>query len=119
MCSKFKNVQRCPEKMCSKFKNVQRCPEKICSKLTGEHTCRSVISIKLQSHFIEIALRHGSSAVNLVHIVRTPFPKNNSERLLIKVAASGSSKPELETKPVKKKLFTSSNENCEPQNTLH
>ena len=29
---------------------------KICSKLTGEHPCRSVISIKLQSNFIEITL---------------------------------------------------------------
>ena len=28
-------------------------------KFTGEHRCRSVISIKLQSNFIEIALRHG------------------------------------------------------------
>ena len=32
---------------------------KNCSKFTGEHPCRSVISIKLQSNFIEIALRHG------------------------------------------------------------
>ena len=32
---------------------------KIYSKFTGEQPCRSVISIKLQSHFFEIALRHG------------------------------------------------------------
>ena len=32
---------------------------KICSKFKGEHPCRSVISIKLQCNFIEIALRHG------------------------------------------------------------
>ena len=29
---------------------------KICSKFTGEHTCQSVISIMLQSNFIEITL---------------------------------------------------------------
>ena len=47
----------------------------ICSKITGKHSCRSVISINLQSNFIEITLRHGCSAVNLLHIFRTPFPK--------------------------------------------
>ena len=34
---------------------------KICSKSLGENTCRSVISIKSQSNFIEIILRHGFS----------------------------------------------------------
>ena len=33
--------------------------------------------------FIEIALRHGCSPVNLLHILRTPFPKNISRRLLL------------------------------------
>ena len=56
---------------------------KICSKFTGEHPCRSVISIKLLCNFIEIALRHGCSSVNLLHIFRTPFPRNTSERLLL------------------------------------
>ena len=46
---------------------------KICSKFTGEHPCRSAISIKLQSNFIKIALRHGRSPVNLLHILRTLF----------------------------------------------
>ena len=36
---------------------------KICSKFAGEHPCQSVISVKLQSNFIEIALRHGCSPV--------------------------------------------------------
>ena len=48
---------------------------KIRSKFTGEHPCRSAISIKLRGSFVEIALRHGCSAVNLLHIFRTPFPK--------------------------------------------
>ena len=56
---------------------------KICSKFTGEHPCRSLISIKLQSNFIEIALRHGCSPANLLHIFRTPFPRNTSRVLLL------------------------------------
>ena len=39
-------------------------------------------------NFIEIALRHGCSTVNLLHIFRTPFPKNTSGRLLLRVADS-------------------------------
>ena len=54
------------------------------SKFTGEHPCRSVISLKLQSNFIEIALRHRCSPVNLLHIFRTPFPKNTSGWLQVK-----------------------------------
>ena len=44
---------------------------------------RSVISIKLQSNFIEITLRHGCSPVNLLHIFRTPFARNISEWLFL------------------------------------
>ena len=51
---------------------------KICSKFTGEHSCQSAISVNLQSSFIEIALRHGCSPVNLLHIFRTPFSKSTS-----------------------------------------
>ena len=58
---------------------------KICGIFTGTgvHPCRIAISIKLQSNFIEIALRHGCSLVNLLHIFRTPFLKNTSEWLLL------------------------------------
>ena len=56
---------------------------KICTKFTGEHPCRSVISIKLQNNFIEITLRHECSPVYLLHIFRTPFPKNTSGGLLL------------------------------------
>ena len=48
---------------------------------------QSVISIKLQRNFIEIALRHGCSPVHLLHIFRTPFLKNNSGWLLLKIGA--------------------------------
>ena len=55
----------------------------ICSKFTGEHPCQSAISIKLQNNFIEIALWHGCSLVNLLHIFRTSFLKNTSGWLLL------------------------------------
>ena len=38
---------------------------------------------KFASNFIEIALRHGCSPVNLLHIFKTPFLKNTSGRLLL------------------------------------
>ena len=50
---------------------------KICRKVTGEHPYRSAISIKL------LALRHGCSTVNLLHILRITFPRNTSERLFL------------------------------------
>ena len=46
---------------------------KKCSNFTVEHPCRSAISIKLQSNFIEIALRQECSSANLLYIFRTPF----------------------------------------------
>ena len=56
---------------------------KIYSKFTGEHPYRSVISIKLQSKFIEIVLQHWCSSANLLYFFRTPFPKNTSGGLLL------------------------------------
>ena len=47
----------------------------ICFKITA-------MSIEL-SNFIEIALRHGCSPVNLLHIFRKPFSKNTSVWLLL------------------------------------
>ena len=55
---------------------------KIFSKFTGEHPCQSAISIKLLCKVIEIALRYGCSPVDLLHIIRTPFSKNTSRRIL-------------------------------------
>ena len=55
----------------------------MCSKFRGEHPCRSTILIKLLCNFIEIALRHECSPINLLHIFRTPSPKNTSGRLLL------------------------------------
>ena len=51
---------------------------KISRKLTREHPCWSVISINLLCNFTEITLRPGCFPINLLHIFRTPFYKNNS-----------------------------------------
>ena len=58
---------------------------KICSKFTGERPCRNVISIKLLCNIIEITLRYGYSPGNLLHIFKTPFPRNTSRWLLLDV----------------------------------
>ena len=58
---------------------------KICSKFTGEQSRRSVISIKLLCNFMEITLMHVCSPVNLLHIFKTPFPRNISGRMLLVV----------------------------------
>ena len=58
---------------------------KMCSKFTGEYPCQSVISIKFLCNFTEITLQHGCSPVNLLHVFGTPFLKNSSGGLLLKV----------------------------------
>ena len=62
---------------------------KICSKCTGQQPCRSAIWINL---LIEIALRHGCSPVNLLHIFRTPFSENTSGGLLLNIPTLKSEK---------------------------
>ena len=37
----------------------------------------------MQSNFIETTLQHGYSSVNLLHIFKTPFPRNTSGELLL------------------------------------
>ena len=58
---------------------------KICSKFTGEQPYWSVISIKLLCNFIEITLCHECSPVDLLHVFRTPLPKNTPGRLHLKI----------------------------------
>ena len=55
----------------------------ICSRFIGDHPSPSVISIKLLCNFIEITHWHVCSPVNLLHILRTTFPKNTCGRLLL------------------------------------
>ena len=62
--------------------------QKICIKFRGEHQWQGAISIKLFCNFIEISLCHGCSLVNLMHILRTPLPKNSSGVLLLYPATS-------------------------------
>ena len=38
---------------------------------------------KLVNNFIKITLRHGCSSVNLIYILRMPFPKNTPGELLL------------------------------------
>ena len=72
-----------------------KCVLKICSKYR-EYQCRSAILMKLQNSFIEIALRHGCSSVNLLHISRTPFYKSTSGRLFLHNQSFGRSRESLE-----------------------
>ena len=58
----------------------KRCFENV-QQIYRRTPCQSTFSIKLLCNFIEIALRHGCSPVNVLHILRTPFNKNNSGRL--------------------------------------
>ena len=62
-------------------------PRKRCSEnmhqIYRKHPCQIAISIKLLCDVIEMALLHGCSPVNLLHIFRTPFTKNTSARLLL------------------------------------
>ena len=71
------------QKQLSRVVLRKKCSENM-HQFAGEQACRSVISIKFQSNFIEIALRHGCSPVNLLHIFRTTFLNNTSGRLLLK-----------------------------------
>ena len=61
---------------------------KICRKFTGEHPCWSVISIKLQSNFIEITLWPGCCPINLLHFSRAPFSKKTNGGLLLYLITS-------------------------------
>ena len=65
------------------FSGVLICVLKTCSKFTGEYSCRNVISITLESNFIEIPLWHGCSPVNLPNIFIIPFLKNISEEVFL------------------------------------
>ena len=42
-----------------------------------------VKQVKLLCNFIEITLQHGCSPGNLLHVFRTPFPKNTSRMMLL------------------------------------
>ena len=69
---------------------IQRCSHKTvfwkyAANLQDNTHAEVRFQIKLLCNFIEIALRHGCSLVNLLHIFRTPFPQNTSRRLLLQL----------------------------------
>ena len=69
--------------------NLQKQPsrgilKKRCSEKMQQIYSRTPMP-KLLCHFIEIALQHESSPVNLLHIFRTTFSKNTSGQLLLNV----------------------------------
>ena len=56
------------------------------NRLNIGYVKKVLLTLTLQSNFIEITLRHGCSPVNLLHIFRTPFLKNTSGPLLLKIS---------------------------------
>ena len=61
---------------------VKRCFENIQQIYRG--TLSQEISIKFQRKFIEITLRHWCSLINLLCIIRTPFPASVNTSCLLK-----------------------------------
>ena len=77
-------VNLCIQSECEEIQTrkaaIQRCPqEKVFWKYAAN------LQENTQANFIEITLRHGCSPVHLLHILRTPLPKNNSERLPLNI----------------------------------
>ena len=69
-------IFRCKDYCCNCYRQPPR--DALCKRCSKNvHPCRSVISIKLQSSFIEITLLYGCSPVYLLHIFRTPFTKEH------------------------------------------
>ena len=52
----------------------------------------------------EIAPRHGCSPINLLHIFRTPFPRNNSGWLLLETVTCNDKDPPWMTRLIKKAI---------------
>ena len=80
-----RQVKNNMEKQPSRCVLGKRCSENIQQiyRRTPMPKCEfNKVAIKLQSNFIEIALWHGCSPLNLQHIFRTPFPRNTSGWLL-------------------------------------
>ena len=61
---------------------IKKCSENM-EQIYRRTRCRSVISIKLLYNFIEIPLRHGSSQVDFLHVVKTPSYKSIYRGLLL------------------------------------
>ena len=55
----------------------------LCCKFPGMHPCVGVVSIKLQSRFVEMALLHGCFGVGLFHVCKKSISENTSRGLLL------------------------------------
>ena len=62
---------------------LRKWSSKTLQQMYRKKPCRRFISIKLLCNFIEIAHWHGCFPVNLLHIFKTPFPRNTSGLLLL------------------------------------
>ena len=73
--------------------------------------------IKFWLNFIEIAIWHGFSPVNFLHIFRTPFLKNTFGRLLLKHPNTENIQKAISTVDWSKSFFPPSNCKWKMQNT--
>ena len=84
------SLQRKQVKTCLNQKQLSRVvPRKKCSG-NMQHIYRKTPMPKcdfnkVASNFIEITFPHGYSPVNLMHIFKTPFPRNTSGGLLLSI----------------------------------
>ena len=83
----------------SRSSSIQKCYLEVLSRgyISINSFTRGVLSKSCSGkgvrNFTEITLRHGYALVNLQHIVRIPFTKNTSERLLLYLLICFSRKP--------------------------
>ena len=75
-------------------------PRKRCAKNMQKIYRRTL----MLCNFIEIALWHGSSPVNLLHIFRIPFRKNTSGRVLLTVMRAATKRNRF-SKGISKKTY--------------
>ena len=92
---------------------------KICSEFTGEHSCQSVVLTKLLRNFIEVALPHGHSPVNLLHISRAHFPKNTSKVPLLFISCLQYPRQQISLKIYMLYLFLGKSKHRHRKKTIH
>ena len=77
------------------FPSTETAPRGVLSKTCSENMQQIYMRTHMQSNFIKITLRHGSSTVNLLHIFRKPFSRNTSWWLLLQEVIKSSYFQEL------------------------
>ena len=79
-CKTLSNIQKQPPRGVLR----KRCPEDI-QQIYRRTPMPKCDSNKFAKQLYEIALRHGCSPLNFLHIFRTPLTKNTSRWLLLKI----------------------------------